>query len=321
MKIKKVTPILSILINLSMLILLAYGFSSKEFQFNTFEFLIVCSIIVVLFILNPLFELISETKRRKFAIKVLILKIGLSVLLITSVYFIYYLTFDNLSAAYYTMFISATLLILLNEIETIRKFDIKSKLEGTMFDLLLLGQILLMCLPMVFYLYTISTIFYKPTIVDSFAYLQSPARIEIKKEPASIDTILDNNIDQKVASITDSLEIETIMNDIKNTDLKCLSGVKYLDYRRKEATTKPHYQIFFHYLSNDNKPNLIYLELNNHNEAVAYVISYRTLASFNPLSNFIKSRYYPIDLSPASLNILSNYISKNQAYASNGESQ
>lgn len=321
MIIKKVTNYLGILINLSMLLLLIYGFSYKEFQFNTLEFLIICTFIIVLFIINPLFELISETKRSKFAIKVFILKILLSVLLITSVYFIYYLTFENLSAAYYTMFIFATLLILLNEIETIRKFDIKSKLDGTMFDLLLLGQILLMCLPMVFYLYTISTIFYKPSIVDSFAYLQSPARIEIKKEPASIDTILDNNIDQKVASITDSSEIETIMSDIKNTDLKCLSGVKYLDYRRKEAITKPHFQMFFHDISDVKKPNLIYLELNNKNEAVAYVISYRNLTAYNPLVNFIKTRYYPIDLSPESLHILSNYITTNQVFASNGESQ
>jgi hypothetical protein len=109
------------------------------------------------------------------------------------------------------------------------------------------------------------------------------------------------------------------MTDIRNTQLKSLSGVKYLDYLREKSITKPHYQISFDNTKAMKYYELIYIEINSRNEATAFFITYRDLTIYNPFVSYIKPRYYPIHLSTESLKIINSYITA--YHASKGESQ
>jgi len=58
-------------------------------------------------------------------------------------------------------------------------------------------------------------------------HIQTPKILETNKESESEETYLDNYMVLKVTSLSDSQEIEAIMNDIRNTDINILSGIRY----------------------------------------------------------------------------------------------
>lgn len=295
----------------SLIIFLIFIFNSSKFKFSSYEFISITAFVVFMYILEPLFHiLLQKTSVTRLNLLILLTKIVLSTLFILSLYRIFDLDNTHLYTSYYIVLLTVTLYFILGAVDSIRNYYKTTVLEGKPYKLRITCTILLYSFSFLIYLSGAITLFYKPVIVASLHQIQTPNRIEIRRESDKKETSLDY-MNLVVASISDSQEINIIINDLKKEDVQSLSATEYLDYYRTQTLDKTIFHISLYYTDYKlNNQYFSFIEFNSKYEAMAVAIDTRDYAGllrfFRPYSSRIS--HYPIKLSKETIDILSGYV-------------